>query len=107
MSIFLGEFNNQRDVEKYFACGSLSNCHILIASYDLGDYCGDAFVLYVENGRLYEVHGSHCSCYGLEDQWEPEETMFSALKHRIEKGSLRKLCGDEDILCMLKELGFN
>lgn len=109
MSIYLGEFDNKKDVENAFRSGSLDLCHILLASYEYGDYCGDAFVLFVENGRLYEVHGSHCSCYGLEDQWDPEETMFAALKHRIEHGNLSNLCGgyEHDVLKQLEELGFN
>ncbi len=33
----------------------------------------DAFIVYkAKNGKFYEVHGSHCSCYGFEGQWEPE-----------------------------------
>jgi hypothetical protein len=31
-------------------------------------------VIYEKDGQLYEVHGGHCSCYGLEGQWSPEET---------------------------------
>ena len=27
-----------------------------------------------ETKALFEVHGSHCSCYGFEDQWKPEPT---------------------------------
>ena len=55
---------------------------MLLAAYGYGSYDGDAFVLYQRNGKLYEVHGSHCSCYGLEDQWIPEETTWEALKMR-------------------------
>lgn len=31
-------------------------------------------------GDLYEVHGSHCSCFGFEDQFEPEKTTLQYLK---------------------------
>ncbi len=55
---------------------------ILFASYGGGGYDGDAHVLYERDGKLYEVHGSHCSCYGLEGQWEPEETSLDALAMR-------------------------
>jgi hypothetical protein len=41
-----------------------------------------------KNGILYEVSGSHCSCYGLEDQWEPEETSIESLEHRYKEGHL-------------------
>lgn len=55
---------------------------ILMASYGGASYEGDAFVLFQRDGKLYEVHGSHCSCYGLEGQWEPEETTWAALALR-------------------------
>jgi hypothetical protein len=55
---------------------------ILFAAYEGGDYEGDAIVVYLKDGVLYEVNGSHCSCYGLEDQWSPEETSLDALKMR-------------------------
>ncbi len=40
------------------------------------------------DGRLYEVNGSHCSCYGLENQWDPESTTVEALRHRLTNGTL-------------------
>lgn len=61
---------------------------VLLAAYGNDYYEGSAFVLFIKDEKMYEVHGSHCSCYGLEDQWEPEETTFEALEHRIEKGYL-------------------
>lgn len=39
-------------------------------------------VAYRLDGKLYEVNGGHCSCYGLEGQWEPAETSVAALKMR-------------------------
>ena len=56
-----------------------SEDEILVALYDGGSYDGLAFVLFHRDGKLYEVHGSHCSCYGLEGQWSPEETSWAAL----------------------------
>lgn len=61
---------------------------VLLASYGGGSYEGDAFVLFRRDGKLYEVHGSHCSCYGLEGQWEPEETFKEALMKRMDEGQL-------------------
>ena len=55
---------------------------IILASYTYEDYNGDAFVLFEKGGILYEVNGGHCSCYGLEGQWEPEETTLDALSVR-------------------------
>ena len=58
---------------------------ILIATYGGGSYEGDAFVLFKQRGKLFEVNGSHCSCYGLEGQWKPEETTVAALKMKGKK----------------------
>lgn len=70
---------------------------ILLASYGTEDFGGDAFVLFRRDGKLYEVNGGHCSCYGLgsqgysgdtETQWEPEETTIEALQKRMDDGCL-------------------
>lgn len=55
---------------------------IIFASYGGRDYEGHALVLFEHDGKLYEVHGSHCSCFGLEDQWKPEETSWEAIAMR-------------------------
>lgn len=66
----------------------LEGAEILLASYTDENYSGDAFVLFRRDGKLYEVNGSHCSCFGLENQWEPEETDAVALFHRLDNGTL-------------------
>lgn len=58
----------------------LAGAEILLADYTYEDNSGDAFVLFRRDGKLYEVHGAHCSCFGLEGQWEPEETTVEALR---------------------------
>ena len=60
----------------------------LFADYSYENYSGSAFVLFRKDGKLYEVNGSHCSCYGLETQWDPEETTKAALTHRLLQGYL-------------------
>lgn len=64
------------------------NIKVLLASYAYENYEGDAFVLFRRDGKLYEVNGSHCSCYGLEGQWSPEETSIEALRKRLTDGTL-------------------
>lgn len=66
----------------------LAGVNIILATYTYEDYSGDAFVLFERGGKLYEVNGSHCSCYGLEGQWEPEEVTAAALLHRLDNGEL-------------------
>lgn len=105
MSIYNG-FGSKEELAGSFSVSlaSLKNSNIIYANYETMDYDGYAFVLYEENGHFYEVNGSHCSCYGLEGQWEPEETNLEVLQHRIEKGNLRKnLNGyDKEILEILR-----
>lgn len=59
---------------------------VLFAAYEAEGYEGYAYVLYAEDGKFYEVNGSHCSCYGLEGQWEPEETTLEAVEHCLRNG---------------------
>ena len=62
------------DVEKF---------RVLIAYESVGDYGCDSsswFLLQEKStGDLYEVHGSHCSCYGFEGQFTPEKTSVEYL----------------------------
>jgi len=96
MSKYFGRFDSREDVAREF--GQTVNYkwddpieilptfpteeQILFAVYDTPDYDGYGFVLLKIDGMLFEVHGSHCSCYGLEDQWELEPTTIEALRMR-------------------------
>lgn len=57
---------------------------ILIAYMSVGRYGSDSSAWLLlrrcEDGALYEVHGSHCSCYGFEGQFGPEATTKEYLK---------------------------
>lgn len=94
---YLHDFSSKKAVaEAFYKEGSdwakipvdLSDCKILLVSYSVDNYTGNAFVLFEKDGNLYEVNGCHCSCYGLEGQWEPEETSLASLKHRYKNGRL-------------------
>lgn len=62
---------------------ALRGFRVLVAEYETASYEGSAFVLLLgDDGKLYEVNGSHCSCNGLECQWEPTETTWGALVER-------------------------
>ena len=61
----------------------LNSSEVLLAWYGRGCWDGHAMVVYrTKEGQLYEVNGSHCSCYGLEGRWDPEETNYKALAMR-------------------------
>lgn len=52
----------------------------LFAYYDIDGYEGYAKVIYSYDGSIFYVTGgSHCSCYGLEDQWDPTEHSVAEL----------------------------
>lgn len=46
---------------------------VLVAANNQECYEGDAWIVYRNGDRYFSVEGSHCSCYGFEDQWRPEE----------------------------------
>ena len=76
----------------------LGEDQIIYAGYTYESYSGDALIVFMRDGKLFENNDGHCSCYGLET-WEPEETSVEALRER--KGwpglveELDKLCRAE------------
>lgn len=70
---------------------------VLLASYMDEGYDGHAFVLFRKDCKLYEVNAYHCSCYGLENQWEPEETTIDTLVHRMTEGGFGKDYSEENV----------
>lgn len=96
MNKFLGNWENKEDVIRDFEVDAsvLKGARIIMAWYGNDYYEGSAFVLFRRNKKLYEVNGSHCSCYGLEGQWDPEETSVQALKHRYEQGTFTDYYSD-------------
>lgn len=86
MAIYSGSFGSLDEVIHAFSLESsdLDGVEILYAEYerDDGGYEGYAFVLFKKDGLLYEVNASHCSCNGLEEQWQPSLTTVDALLMR-------------------------
>lgn len=56
---------------------------VLFASYTNPGYSGNAVVIFERDGAPLEVSGSHCSCFGLEGQWEPARVTWAALALRL------------------------
>jgi len=77
---------------------------ILLASYTRDALSGEAFVLFKQEGKLYEVNASHDSSDGLYGQWEPEETLVAALRYRLENGRLGR--GEDGAALFAAELAF-
>lgn len=64
----------------------LNNGKILYAELNGDGYEEDSYILLQHNGFLYENYASHCSCYGFEDQFEPEKVTLKFLysgNHKI------------------------
>lgn len=101
MSVYLGEWagGGQAAMLADFLidASALDGAEVLVASYDTPPYEGYAFVLIERGGELYEINGSHCSCYGLGEnsyyessgtQWSPEPVDTASLLHRAQTGSI-------------------
>lgn len=82
--MYLDLFTDEADVISQFSAPSdaLANANVLLAWYEYESYSGSAMVIFEKDGKLWEVNGGHCSCNGLEGQWEPEETTWEALAMR-------------------------
>ena len=87
---------NEKKQAMALAVKKYENINILFASYSYANYSGEAWVLFAENGTLYEVNGDHCSCMGLEGQWEPEPVVLEELENRLVNGEFGtyEYCGN-------------
>lgn len=56
---------------------------IIFAGYSYEGYEGDALVIFRKGRKYYVVNGSHCSCYGLENQWDPEEYASKSILRKV------------------------
>ena len=89
--VYLGEWSSQEDMAKDFSRAYGEPLHeamladVVLAAYWTGSYEGDALVIFRKDGKLFEVHGSHCSCFGLAGQWEPEEVDPEVLLGRLDR----------------------
>ena len=88
MEAYFQGFKDAADVFREFTVpeDEQGDVEILFAVYETPPYEGWAYVLFRKGGKLYDVEGGHCSCYGLENQWEPTETDVKTVLHFFEKG---------------------
>jgi hypothetical protein len=84
--IFSGHWDSQESVLKDFDITYDDNVKILFANYERENYEGYAWVLFTDGNDLFEVNGTHCSCFGLENQWHPEFVVLTELANRMVKG---------------------
>ena len=95
MIVYRHDFKDAEDVIAQFdaPADALAGATVFFADYTYEDYSGSATVIFEKDGKLWEVNGSHCSCYGLEGQWQPEETTWEAIAIR----------GDEDLAALARQ----
>lgn len=83
---YFGEFTSKEDVCREFRIDGFDGV-VLYADYECESYDGSAHVLFMHDGKFYYVQGGHCSCYGLEDQWCPDEMTIEMLMHMARNGN--------------------
>ncbi len=81
-----------------------ADLEIIVASYVHEQYDGQALVVFKQAGHLFMLEGSHCSCYGLEGQWEPDRTTVRALAKQA-RGLDEQYHGEGRIAAALLALG--
>lgn len=83
-NVYFGDWECLDDMLGSFGIGKeeVKGYKVLYAWYEYADYSGSAFVLLKKGRKLYEVNGGHCSCYGLEGQFDLEETSAEAILKR-------------------------
>jgi hypothetical protein len=83
---YQGDFENWQSVQDNFCTDFAEPYNLIVASYDQPEYEGYAHVLWQNaDGTFGFVCASHCSCYGLEDQWEPETYTPEQMRGQVER----------------------
>lgn len=101
MQKYYDMWSKQDDID-YSEAKALPETDIIYAGYTFdGVYSGAAIVVFRKDGKLFENHDFHCSCFGL-DNWEPEETSCEAILMRPDawpglREALEKMMGEGKI----------
>lgn len=90
MKKYFGYFDSLESVLDSFGVSAeyIGDIDVIFAEYENWDYEGYAHVIYMKDGKLFEVNSSHCSCNGLD--WEAEETTLAALLSRPNVSDMAK-----------------
>lgn len=70
-NMYLEQWSDWSDVQNDFQISVPEPETVFLAYYNNQDYSGTAYLLYYDMGYYYWAQGSHCSCMGLEDQFDP------------------------------------
>ena len=78
----------------------LEDKDFLIAYESVGSWGCDSSSYFLtkdkNSAKLFEIHGSHCSCHGFENQFDLEEMTVDAIKLRLSKNGQVFYCGGYD-----------
>lgn len=86
MSVYSGELKSWVDVIVLFDMDPVTpEPSNVFASYETHNYEGYALVIVRKSNNLFDVvEGWHCSCFGLEHQFEPTEDMpYEAVRRML------------------------
>lgn len=74
-------FKDEKDISETFdVCPELLDGIEVLYALNQPIYCADTvYILFIKNGILYEVSGTHDSYNCYEEQWDPEETTVEAI----------------------------
>lgn len=102
-------FNDWKDLCSQFNISEETPEPTLVyADYSKSGAAGAVSVLYYVGGQWFYVSGVHCSCYGLEELWSPEEfdpkIQLEALKNEKTTISYGFLSDQKTINEWLKEM---
>jgi len=67
-------FDGWKGVAENFCADLGAEPEFVYAIYNQPAYEGRVDVVYCRDGKWWHVSGGHCSSYGLDNQWEPQET---------------------------------
>jgi hypothetical protein len=84
---YCGNFSCREDVERDYQVTLDKGVKIIYADYFYEDYSGSSQVFFKQDGKIYEVRGGHCSCYGLEGQFDPTEITKEMAKRIVCEGT--------------------
>lgn len=99
--IYMHSFSSKEDIcsELDIDKSTLEDCHVLLAYYHVGSWGCDSssYILFEDKeGKLFENYASHCSCFGLEGQWGPEEVEVDYLNHKMNTEGILYFIGGYD-----------
>jgi len=82
--VYHDDFESWADVQSQFDTTHAEPSRVLYAGYSYEDYSGDADVAWLNEDRsIGYVSGSHCSCYGLEGQFDVETYSADAARQML------------------------